>query len=214
MFTNLIKKIEMKNLILMFCMIAIFSCNKNEEKKDESGIMDTVEGIQNLNKATDALKGFEKRIEELKKLKPLSNEVYKNVFPESLDNLKRTNFNAGGATAMGLSSAEATYEVESPNKSLKINIIDGAGESGSAIVNMAYLTMSMDSESIQNTNTKKTETIDGIKCMTENDTDPNNKHSSITYLYKERYSITMEGNQMELDELKSFIKKIDFSKLD
>ena len=71
----------------------------------------------------------------------------------------------------------------------------------------------MESESIQNTTTKKTKIIEGIKCLTEDDTDPNNIHSSITFIHNDRFNVTIEGSQMELDELKNYMKKVDLSKL-
>ncbi|WP_339837377.1 hypothetical protein [uncultured Flavobacterium sp.] len=202
----------MKKIIVLISLLSIIACKK-EEANSEPGIMDAIEGVQNLNKATDAMKDYEKKIEELKKLEPVSNEVYKQTLNESLGDLKRTNFSAGNTSAMGLSSGEAAYSDES-GKTVKFSIFDGAGEMGSAVVQMTYLTLSMESESIQNTTTKKTETVDGIKSLTEDDTNPNNKHSSITFIHKDRFNVTLEGSQMGLDELKSYMKKIDLSKLE
>jgi hypothetical protein len=184
----------MKKIIVLISLLSIIACKK-EEANSEPGIMDAIEGVQNLNKATDAM------------------EVYKQTLNESLGDLKRTSFSAGNTAAMGLSSGEAAYSDES-GKTVKVSIFDGAGEMGSAVVQMTYLTLSMESESIQNTTTKKTETVDGIKCLTEDDTNPNNKHSSITFIHKDRFNVTLEGSQMGLDELKSYMKKIDLSKLE
>lgn len=201
----------MKKIIVLISLLSIIACKK-EEAKSEPGVMDAIEGVQNLNKAADAMKDYEKKIEELKKLEPVSNEVYKQTLTESLGNLKRTSFNAGNAGVTGLSSGEAAYSDES-GKTVKVSIFDGAGEMGSAVVNMTYLSISMESESIQNTLTRKTETINGVKCLTENDTNPNYKHSSITFIHNDRFNVTIEGSQMELDELKNYMKKVDLSKL-
>lgn len=201
----------MKKIIVLVSLLAIIACKK-EEEKSEPGIMDAIEGVQSLNKAADAMKDYEKKIEELKKLEPISNEVYKQTLTETLGDLKRTSFNAGNTSAMGLSSGEAAYSDES-GKTVKVSIFDGAGEMGSAVVQMTYLTLSMESESIQDTTTKKTETIDGIKCMTEDNTNPNNINSSITFIHNDRFNVTLEGSQMGLDELKPYIQKIDLSKL-
>lgn len=204
----------MKKFISLLCVLAVISCKKDQVTSEEPGIMDAVEGIQNMTKASDALKGFEKRVEELKKLEPISNAIYKEVLKDQVGALKRTDLSIGASSAVGLNSGEATYKEENTDKSLTLSIFDGAGENGSIMINMVYLSLSMEMESIQNTNTKKTETINGIKCLTENDTNPNAIRSSINYLYNERFNITLEGNNINLDELKTYITKFDLSKLD
>ncbi|MFD2909990.1 hypothetical protein ACFSX9_14745 [Flavobacterium ardleyense] len=204
----------MKKFISLLCVLAVISCKKDEVTSEEPGLMDTMDEIQNITKAGDAIKGFEKRIEELKKLEPISNDIYKEVFADRLDDLTRTDLSIGATSALGLSSGEAKYKEENSNKSLNLSIFDGAGEYGTAMINMTYLSLAMEMESIQNTTTKKTETFNGIKCLTENNTNPNQIRSTITFLYKERFSVTLEGNNMDLDELKSYMKKLDLSKLD
>ncbi len=202
----------MKKILLLVALISLFACKKEADTTDEPGIMDAVEGINNLSKAGDAMKDFEKKAEELKKLKPISNEIFKQILAEELGGLKRLRYTAGATTAIGLTSGEATYGDDNAT-TIKLTIFDGAGESGSAIIAMSYLSLSMDSESIEGTTTKKTEDIGGFKCLTENDTNAESNRSKITYIYKERFQIDFEGNKINLDDLKSFMSKIDFSKL-
>ncbi|WP_130735429.1 hypothetical protein [Flavobacterium sp. J27] len=204
----------MKKTIVLLAMLAIVACKNNEEKNEEPGIMDAVEGINNMSKAGDALEDFEKQVEELKKLTPVSNDVLKEVLTEELGGLKRTNFNAGNASMMGLTSAEAKYTDEETGKEVEVSIMDGAGETGSSVISLTVMALAMNVESINNTETKKTETINGIKCLTEEDEDPDHVRSSITFIYKERYQVALKGTNITLDELKSYLKKVDLSKLD
>ena len=203
---------KMKKIIVLLVSISLLACKKDENKDAEPGIMDAVESVNQMSKAADELKDFEKRSEELKKIKPVSNDVFKELLPETLDGLKRSSYTAGAASMVGLSSAEAGYG-ESGSKLVKISIYDGAGESGSAMITMTNMTLAMDSESINQTVTKKNEEINGIRCMTENDSNPNYNRSSITYIYNNRFQITLDGQQMELDELKTYMDKLDLSKL-
>lgn len=204
----------MKKTIVLFSMLAILACKKNEEKNDEPSLMDAVEGIDNLSKAGDALEDFEKQQEKLKEMTPVSNEVLKSVLTEELGDLKRTNFSAGNASMMGLTNAEATYTEEASGKEIELSIMDGAGETGSSVISLTVMALSMNMESINNTVTKKSEVINGVKCLTEDDENPENKKSSITFIYKDRYQVAMNGKEMALDELKSYMKKLDLSKLD
>ncbi|VXB07617.1 conserved hypothetical protein [Flavobacterium sp. 9AF] len=204
----------MKKTIVLLSMLTVLACKKNEEKKDEPGIMDAVEGVSNLNKAGDALKDFEKQQEKLKAMTPISNDVLKNVLTEELGGLKRAHFNAGDASMMGLATADAKYTNEESGKEVAVSIMDGAGESGSSIISLTVMALSMNVESINDTETKKTETINGIKCLTEDDTNPEYIKSSITFIYKDRYQVALRGTKINLDELKSYMKNLDLSKLD
>lgn len=203
----------MKKIVILASLISVAACKSNEEKNDEPGIMDAVENVQNLNNAADGLKDYEKRIEELKKLTPVSSELFKSVLTEEINGLKRTSYNAGGTAMMGISSADATY-VNTADKHIEVKIVDGAGESGSAIISIIMLGLSIDQESIEGTKTKKSEEIDGVKYLNENDTNPENPRSSITFIHNDRYQVVVEGSKIGLDELKSFLQKIDLSKLD
>lgn len=201
----------MKKLILFVAFVVLVACKNNDEKA-EPGIMDAVEGIQNLNIASDAIKDYEKKIEELKNLKPIASEVFKEVLPESIGDLKRSSYTAGATAMIGLMSGEAVYD-DTSGKTFKVTIFDGAGESGSAMLAMQHMALSMDTESIEGTNTKKNQEINGNKCLTENDTNPAGKRSNITYIHKDRFQVVLEGNQMGLDELKTYMSKLDLSKL-
>jgi len=203
----------MKKLIVALTLLSIIACKDNEVKKEEPSLLEAVQNVNKLNKAADSMKEYEKQTEKLKKTKPVSNEVFKQVLTEELGSLKRSSFNAGNASMVGLSSSDATYG-DSNDKNVKISIFDGAGESGSALIAMTHMSISMDTESIEGTKTKKTEVINGVRSVTENDTNPDsNKSSSITFIYKDRYQVSLEGNKMPLEELKTYIQKLNFSKL-
>lgn len=204
----------MKKTIVLLSMLAMIACKKTEEKTEEPGVMDAVEGFNNISKAGDALKENEKQLEALKTMTPVTNEVLKEVLTEELGGLKRTRFNAGDASMMGLTTADAKYGDEVTGKEIEVSIMDGAGETGSSIISLTIMALSMNVETINDTETKKTETIQGFKCLTEEDENPDNISSSITFIYKERFQVALKGDRITLDELKSFLKDLDLSKLE
>jgi hypothetical protein len=204
----------MKKLIIALSLLSIIACKKEAEINSQPGLMETVKNRKNITKAAEALKEYEKQTENLKTLKPLANEVYKQILTEKLGNLKRSSFNVGNASTVGLSTSDATYTDDS-GKTIKVSIFDGAGESGSALIAMTHMSLTTDTESIENTTTKKTEEINGIRMLTENDTNPEaNKSSSITFIYKDRYQVNLEGTKIQLEELISYMKKLQLSKLE
>ena len=200
----------MKKIILLVILISIIACKKEESVKEEPGVMDAVENLNNLSKVTDVLKNYEKRVEELKKLQPVKKEVYKEILLEQLGDLKRTDYSVGDLT-FGLNMGTATYGVDS--KTVKVTIFDGAGETGSGLVYLTFITLSMDKESVNGTTTEKTEDIDGIRCLTKSTIDPDYVSSVITFIHNERFQITFDGSQIGLEELKKYVKQLDLSKL-
>ena len=200
----------MKKIILLAALISLFACKNEADKTNEPGIMDAVEGINSLSKAGDAIKDNEKKIEALKKLQPISKETFKEILVEQLGDLKRSSFTIGGLVE-GLGTGIASYGEN--DKTVNVTIFDGAGESGSAMVAGTYMLLAMDTESVDKTNTQKTEEIDGVKCLTTNNSDPEQLRSMITFIHNERFQVTVEGNKMQLNELKKYKKQLDLSKL-
>ena len=204
----------MKKLIIALLLFSVVACkNKEVEKDSEPGLMESVQKVNKLNKAADSLKEYEKQTEKLKAMKPVSNEVFKEILIEEIGELKRSSYNAGTASMVGLSSAEAKYD--GPNsENIKISILDGAGESGSALIALTHMTIAMDMESIEGTKTKKTEVFDGIRYLTENDSNPYSPISAtMTYIFNNRFQISLEATKMSLKDLKVFAKDLDLSKL-
>jgi hypothetical protein len=189
----------------------LLSCGneKKEEKEPESGSI--VENVSNLSKLSKSADKMEELTNSLKKLTPLTNEELKLVTPETLNGLKRKSYTAGAFGVSNISSIEAEYGDDV--KDVKINILDGAGESGSAIVSLMSMTLNMDTESESNGTITKSVTVNGIRAITEDTKSDQSVRSSIKYLYKDRYSISLDGTGYNLQELEEFMKGINTAAL-
>ena len=201
----------MKKLIVLSSLVLLLACKKETENTEPS-ILDAVEGMSKIKDMGDAVKDFEKRTEELKKMKPVTSEVFKSVLQEEVNGLKRYGFSSGATSMVGTASGTAEYG-DANAKNIEVVIMDGAGESGSAILAVMQMSLSISVENIQNTKTEKSEEIQGYKCITTNDTDENNLYASIMFIHDERFHITLTGTKMNLDEVKSFMKSLDLSQL-
>lgn len=201
----------LKKTMIAGIAFVMLSCSnaKKEEKSQESG--GVVENVSNLTKMASSANKMEELTNTLKKLTPLTNEELKTAVPETLNGLKRKSFTAGGMAVSGMSTIEAEYGDDI--KDVKINIMDGAGESGSAIVSLMSMTLSMDTESESNGTKTKTTVIDGIRSITEETKTDQSVRSSIKYIYKDRYSISLDGTGYSLQELEGFMKSINTSAL-
>lgn len=197
----------------MIAGIAFFmlSCgnSKNEEKSSESNSI--IDNVSNLNKVANSANKIEETTNKLKKLSPLTNDELKAAVPETLNGLKRKSFSAGGLAVTGLSSIDAEYGDDT--KYVKVSIMDGAGEAGSAVVSLMALTLSMDTESESNGTKTKTTEVNGIRSITEDTKSESSVNSSIKFIYKDRYSVSLDGNGYSLQELEAFVKELNLSAL-
>ncbi len=202
-------------LLVASCGNSKSSEGSEDTKEKEAGISDVVKGVSNLDNLSDGAKKLEDLQAKLKSEKPLSSEELKAFLPESLDGLKRTSYSGGSMYGAEVVSGEATYTVDN-QKEIKVNIIDGAGETASAIVGLAQMGFMVDSEKITDTEIEKTGEFEGKRAKTTDSKGVEGstaKSSEISYLEKDRYLITLRGNGYSLDELKGFLTKLNLSAL-
>lgn len=183
----------------------LFSCSggSSKDKTDVSisSVKDAAEAI------TSTADDSQKRIEELKKLTPISNDALKAVFPEEVMGMKRTSFNV--TNAMGYAIGTAEYQKDDTTH-CNVAIYDCAGDAGSAFYGMMYLTkLNMESE----TEDGYSKTVDfmGTKAI-ENYSKSADKYS-LSFLSAERFFVTIDGEKTGLDNLKSFADAIGLNKL-
>jgi len=189
----------------------MLSCgnSKKEEKSSETG--GVIENVSNLSKMASSANKIEETTNKLKKLTPLSNDELKAAVPETLNGLKRKSFTAGGLAVSGMSTIDAEYGDDT--KYVKVGIMDGAGEAGSAIISLMAMTLSMDTESESNGTKTKTTEVNGIRSVTEDTKSESSVSSSIKFIYKDRYSISLDGVGYSLQELEAFAKELNLSTL-
>ncbi len=207
----------LKSTLITGMAFLMLSCGneKKEENNTDTESVNVVEGVKNLSKMSDAASTLEEQTAKLKEMTPLTNDELKAVGPETLGGLKRKSYSAGAMGTVGLSAIDAEYGLESDDTTKRINIgiMDGAGESGSAIVSLLAMGLSMDTESESNGTKSKTTEINGIRAMTEETKIDQTVRSSIKYIVKDRYSINLSGEGYSLAELEAFMKNINTSSL-
>ena len=152
----------------------------------------TVDPSQAANVADD----MEKKIDELKKLSPLTVDQLKVMLPDELLGIKRSSFNT--TAMMGYAMGEAEYKKDDTT-SLKLVIIDCAGEAGSAIYGISYWTkMSLQSES----DNGYTKTVDFLGQKAVETYEKGNNMYSEVFVASDRLLVTMQGENTGLDMVK------------
>lgn len=204
----------MKKLMLSAAALVLFCCSKEESKQEakSGGLSDVVSNVKNYSKINSSVQDVSKNIEILKKMTPLTNEELKALLPEELLALKRKELSVGDNAMMQLASAEAKYS-DGDQKKIKLEIMDGAGETGSAMVSILMMSFNMNKEKITETGYEKTAEINGNKAIIKENSGENYVNSSIQMVAKNRYLITLTGDGISYDDLEKALNQLKLSQL-
>src|SRR5699024_3958594 len=97
--------------MLLFTACGGKNDKKSSSKEDSPGLMDAVHAVSNLKKMGDQAEKSSDRQEDLSKMEPVSNDVLKAVFPETLLGMKRTKYSVSSNSMFGnMATGDATYE--------------------------------------------------------------------------------------------------------
>jgi len=139
--------------------------------------------------------------------------VLKELLPEEINGMPRTSSDGEKNSAMGftLSRAEARYETQGTNASIKIEISDvGAMTGAAAMATYAWASMEVDREN--ETGYEKTTTIKGYRGYEK--FDRQTKYAELSLMVGGRFMVELEGNEVGMDGLKAALDKLDLGKLE
>ncbi len=200
-----------KILIAVACIAVLLSCKKKSE--EEPGILDTIEGFSNLKKIADEAEKIEDITEKLIATPAISKEKLKNILPESLEGFKRTEFIIGNQLLPDITSADATYKKD--DQEIKLSIMDGAGETASALINLVRLQLAADFERNDDYGYEKTITLQGEKAIekVEKDSYSNTENSELVMIINDRFLVSLKGENISINKLKNSFTQLDLAEL-
>ena len=200
--------------MLATAVLMLVACSKEEKVKEEKtgGLSDLISTAKNYSTINNSLQDVNKNIENLKNLIPLTNEELKAVLPEQLLGLKRKELSVGDNAMMNLSTAEAKYADED-NKRIKVEIVDGAGETGSAMVSIMVMGLNVNKEKTTESGFEKSTEINGVKSIVSENKYGDNIKSKIQTVVKNRYLVILEGEGFTYEELKNTLGELNNSAL-
>jgi hypothetical protein len=187
----------MKALTTVAVAILLFACSNNKKfshtEKNADGTTTTT--TVDMNNLTSNTGDMSKKMEDLKKLKPLTLDELKVLLPEEINGIKRSNFNANAT--MGFAMVEGGYH-KNDSTEMQLVIYDCAGEAGSGIYGLNYWTrMSLQSEN-DNGYTKTVDFMDGkaVESFEKND-----QKTTFTYLANDRLLVMISGKNIDREEV-------------
>ncbi|GAA4274743.1 hypothetical protein U6A24_21720 [Aquimarina gracilis] len=205
----------MKKAILLIISISLLiSCGKDKKKDEEPGLFEAIEGISDLNKMAKEAEEIEEESNKLLKATPISNDELKAFLPETLVGFSRKKFSVGNQFMTDVAMAEAEYEDDNGTM-ISLSVMDGAGETGSAMITLARLGFTRDFEEQSDLGYKKSVTVNGYKAIEEVQKDDydNSENSKVDLLISNRFIVTLEG-EIAIDQLKKGVKELNLNTLE
>ena len=197
----------------LFAAILLVSCSgsnsKNETVTDETST-ESKESTDNSSSKKDASTSADeaqKRIDELKKVQPITNDQLKSFFAEEVMGMKRSQFSVNSAA--GYATGTAVYKKDDTTQ-YSVMVYDCAGEAGSAFYGMRYL-MGWNMEREDDNGYEKTVSFKGSKALESYN--KNSRRHTLNFVTADRFWITLEGDKTGLDNLKSFADNLNLDKL-
>ena len=204
----------MKKIMIAVVALLFVACSKEENVKEEQpgGLSDMITSEKASGKVSSTMEDVTKNIENLKNITPMTNEELKAVFPESLLGLKRKELSVGDNAMMNISTAEAIY-ADDDNKRIKVEIIDGAGETGSTMVSIMMTGLNSDTDKTTETGFEKSTEINGVKSIVSENKNGKRINSQIQTVLKNRYLLTLYADGFTYNELQKILTELYASAL-
>ena len=204
----------MKKLIMATAVLLLVACSKEEKVKEEKtgGLSDLVSTAKNYGKVSSSMQDVTKNMESLKNIQPLTNDELKAALPETILGLKRKELSVGDNSMMNLSTTEGKY-ANDENKRIKVEIIDGAGETGSAMVSIMIMGLNVNKEKTTESGFEKSTEINGVKSIVSEDKNGEKIQSKIQTVLKNRYLVTLSADGFSYEELKTALDKLNSAAL-
>lgn len=199
-----------KTILVAVCIGLLFSCGKSKERSEFN---QAIEDMSNLQKMADEAEEAADDTDKLIKATPIPKETLKALIPNTLNGMKRVRFSVGNQLLPDVNSASATYENE--QQEITLDIMDGAGETASAFINLFRLQLAADFENEDENSSERSITLNGLKAVEriEKDSYNNTENSELSTLINNRFLISLKGRAISIAVLKKNFAELDISPL-
>ncbi|GGM75196.1 hypothetical protein GCM10010967_03460 [Dyadobacter beijingensis] len=189
------------------CALLLSGCGSSKEEKE-------AEEKAAADSPADALQAIADKAKEMgdrEAVDPVDFRKLKDLLPEKLAGMSRTEATGEKSGAMGftVSTAQAKYQGSSDDR-LNIEIVDTGGIAGvSTMALAAWSIAEIDKETT--TGYERTTKIEGYKAFEKYNNE--SKSGEINVLVADRYVVNVEGDNVSVDQLKEALKGINLSDL-
>ncbi len=209
---------KLVSILLLSLLILLWGCGKSGENeptdKPETENKETKKtGIKDLDEFVDKMEELSEEYEEGREVEVVDFRTLKEMLPESVGSLKRTNATGEKNSAIGftVSQAEGDYTPEDGSQRITIKIMDmGSVKGWAGLAAWGWTLGEVDRET--ETSYEKTITYKGHKGYEKYDNEYQN--GSIEVLIAKRYMVSVDGDNVPMDLIKEALDEIDVGKLE
>lgn len=197
----------MKNtVIVIMALVSFIACKK--ETRDQ--LKKAKQEVSNATKIISNAKEIQEESAKLKEVTPLTNEELKTWLPEKVADLSRTGFKVGKTGYMNVASIEGTYKAED-GRELRVEIMDGAGEIGSALMVGMGAASKMEVEEEDERKHLQTITKNGVKAKQtyykkRDDTE-------LQFIYSGRFMVIVRAKDTKPEKTWELVEKLNLESL-
>ena len=204
-------------LFLVALSIGFTACSSDSDTASAEKAMEDTEEVDQatggaISSAQEALRKAADEMEKLKgneKVEVVDHRELKALLPEKVLGMERIEYSSekSGVAGFKISTAKASYAGE--DRVVDIAIIDGAGVGLMQMGMATWMNTEIDRENSDGY--ERTTTIDGMKAYEEY----NSKHreGQIVVYAKERFLVSIEGEDVDADDLRDILEDLDLDDL-
>ena len=202
--------------LLVLAMVGALACGKSDEQKAAEAAMQQLQALGKAigeSAAEAGATGVADAMTAGKAKDAVAYQDLKDLMPDDINGVARSSLEGEKNSAMGftISKAEARYETQGANASIRVEISDiGAMTGMMAVAAFGWATMDMSNES--DNGYERTTSIKGYRGYERYDKQSN--FSEIQVLVGGRFVVHVEGNEVPMDVVKGALDKIDLGKLE
>lgn len=196
----------MKHIIKTWACLLVLSCISACMGEAKEKIKKAKEGVSNSVTLVNKARNLEDKIEKLKEAKPLTSDQLKEWLPEKIEGLERTGFKTGQAGMYNVKSIEGTFKDEKGKKELRVNIVDGAGPTGSIMAASYSVASNMEMEEEDENKHRKNVEVGRIKAR-QTYWKKTNK-TMLSFTYNERFLVTVNATDFSPEETWDLVDRL------
>lgn len=138
---------------------------------------------------------------------PISNEELKKWIPEKVGEMEQSKIIVGHKQGIGMSGAISTYEeIEKSGKMVSMEVLDGAGATGSVMIRSVEQKLMPDYEEKKFNGYSKIYEREGVRVWEKLNSQED--FAEIEFICNSRYHFIFKGYQFQPEELWVFVKKV------
>ncbi len=188
-------------------LLVVIACKK--ENNPLNKFKEAKQSIKNVNEMVNGVKNYEKNMEDLSKLTPITKEKIKSWMPKELNDLKRTSFNI--SNQMGVSLFKLVFKDEN-GKKINITITDGAGNAAPMMA-MYTMVQNMEIDKEDENGYERTQKFGKQPVLIKYHKSNNYEKSTLQALINGRFGMEANAWKMTPEKLWEYIEKLKIEKL-